>query len=55
MCYDVAFTKDIQELADYFPELIFDSRIEINFDATIHIIGHDYGNHPIIYADRKDL
>ena len=55
MCYDISFTVDIKELEDYFPELIFDSEIEINFDATIHIIGHDYGNHPIIYINREDL
>ncbi len=55
MCYDIAFTVNIEELADYFPGLIFDSRIEMNFDATIHIIGHDYGHHPIIYVNREHL
>jgi putative SOS response-associated peptidase YedK len=54
MCYDVSFTVDIQEMADYFPDLIFDVHIEMNFDATIHIIGHDYGNHPIVYTNRQD-
>jgi putative SOS response-associated peptidase YedK len=55
MCYDISFTVNIKELEEYFPDLIFDSQIEINFDVTAHIIGHDYGNHPIIYINRKDL
>ena len=55
MCYDVAFTVNVKELEDYIPGLIFDAEISINFDATIHIIGHDYGNHPIIYTNRQDL
>lgn len=53
MCYDISFTVNIKEITDYFPELIFDTQIEINFDATIHIIGHDYGTHPIIYTNRQ--
>ena len=55
MCYDVAFTVNVKELEDYIPGLIFDAEISINFDATIHIIGHDYGNHPIIYTNRQDM
>lgn len=54
MCYDISFTVNIKELTDYFPDLVFDSHIEINFDSTIHIMGHDYGNHPIIYINRED-
>ncbi len=55
MCYDVSFTVKIRELADYFPDLIFDDQIEINFSAAIHIAGHAYANHPIIYVNREDL
>jgi len=54
MCYDISFTVNIRELSDYFPDLIFDSQIEINFDNTIHIMGHAYGNHPVIYKNRED-
>ena len=54
MCYDISFTVNIKELEDYFPDLVFDAQIEINFDATVHIIGHDYGNHPILYVNRQD-
>ncbi|MEO8415222.1 MAG: SOS response-associated peptidase family protein [Ginsengibacter sp.] len=53
MCYDVSFTVEIKQLADYFPDLIFDEQVEINFDGT-HIIGHLYQDHPIIYRNNDD-
>jgi putative SOS response-associated peptidase YedK len=53
MCYDVSFTVNIKELADYFPELVFDGQVELDFDGT-HIVGHLYSEHPVIYRDRED-
>ena len=55
MCYDISFSVHINELADYFPDLIFDSQIEIDIEATTHIMGHAFGDHPIIYVNREDL
>lgn len=56
MCYDVSFTVHINELSDYFPDLVFDMQIDLDFDATLgtHIIGHSYGEHPIIYRHQED-
>ncbi|HMC85464.1 MAG TPA: SOS response-associated peptidase [Chitinophagaceae bacterium] len=56
MCYDISFTVHINELSDYFPDLIFDMQIDLDFDATLgaHIIGHGYGEHPIIYRHQED-
>ena len=54
MCYDISFSVDIKQLSDYFPDLIFDTQIDINFNATIHIMGHTYGEHPIIYKSQDD-
>ena len=53
MCYDISFTVNIKKLSDYFPDLLFDEQIEMNFEP-VHIIGHSYGNHPIIYKNRED-
>jgi putative SOS response-associated peptidase YedK len=53
MCYDISFQVNIKELSDYFPDLIFDSQMEMNFDGT-HIMGHAHGEHPIIYRNRED-
>lgn len=54
MCYDISFTVNINELSDYFPGVVFEGQLEINFDAAIHIIGHNYGLHPILYRNRED-
>lgn len=53
MCYDISFTINLKQVEDYFPDLIFDEQIEINFDP-VHIIGHNYADHPIIYRNRED-
>lgn len=54
MCYDINFTVSIKELSDYFPDLVFDAQIEMDFSVGIHIMGHAYGDHPIIYASQED-
>lgn len=53
MCYDISFTVNLKELTDYFPDLVFDEQIKMNFEA-VHIIGHAYGLHPIIYKNKED-
>jgi len=53
MCYDISFTVNIPQLSDYFPDLVFDDQLEIDFEGT-HIMGHAYGAHPIIYHSRED-
>lgn len=55
MCYDISFTVNISSLEDYFPDLVYDSQIEMNLDATAHIMAHAYGNHPILYVNREDM
>ena len=54
MCYDISFTVEFNEIRSYFPELVPDDDIELNPDAAVHIIGHSYGLHPIIYSNRED-
>lgn len=54
MCYDISFKTELKELADYFPELVYDDQISMNFDAAIHIQAHAYGEHPIIYRNKED-
>ncbi len=53
MCYDISFTVKMKELADYFPDLIFDEQILMNFEP-VHIMGHTYAEHPIIYREKQD-
>ena len=40
MCYDISFTINVKQLADYFPDLVFDDQIKIDFDNAVHILGH---------------
>jgi len=53
MCYDVSFQVALKEFADYFPDLEYDGQMELDFDGT-HIMGHSYGEHPIIFRNRED-
>ena len=53
MCYDISFTVNIKKLSDYFPDLLLDEQIVMTFEP-VHIIGHSYGNHPIIYKNMED-
>ena len=54
MCYDISFTVRLRELSDYFPDLVFDDQIKMDFSGAVHIMGHAYGEHPIIYRNRED-
>lgn len=54
MCYDISFTVEVAQLTDYFPDLVFDEQISLNFEAGIHIMGHAYGHHPVIYASQQN-
>lgn len=53
MCYDISFTINMRELKDYFPDINFDNQLNLDFEFSDHIIGHAYGEHPIIYQNRK--
>lgn len=53
MCYDISFTVSMKKLADYFPELVYDDQIKMDFEHSVHIAGHAYGLHPIIYRNKE--
>lgn len=55
MCYDISFTVAIRQLTDYFPELLLDEQISMNLESALHIAGHAFGNHPVIYRNRQDM
>ena len=44
----------MRELSDYFPELVFDQQMQFDFDQGIHIMGHSYGEDPIICLNTLD-
>lgn len=56
MCYDISFTVNIEELSDYFPGLVFDEQLDLEFGAIDHIQGVSvFAPHPIIYINREDF
>ena len=54
MCYDISFTVKLKELPAYFPDLETTGQLELDFDG-VHIMGHSFNRHPVIYRDRTDL
>lgn len=55
MCYDISFTVNMRQLSDYFPDLIFDSQIILEFEPFDHIQGPSlWKPHPIIYENKDD-
>lgn len=54
MCYDISFTVNVKQLTDYFPDLIYEDMIRMDFENAAHIIGHAYGLHPILFRHRDD-
>jgi putative SOS response-associated peptidase YedK len=56
MCYDISFTVNITELADYFPDLVFDEQMQLQFGPVDHIQGVSvFAKHPIIYMHRQEM
>ncbi len=55
MCYDISFKVRLEEIGDYFPGLIIDNQLEIDWPEFDHRQGVSvFANHPIIYINRQD-
>jgi putative SOS response-associated peptidase YedK len=54
MCYDLSFLAKLTAIVQQFPTIEFDEQLHINYHASIHIVGHSFGEHPIIYQNRED-
>ncbi len=52
MCYDISFTVKLKEIGFYFPELADDPQLRLDFEG-VHIMGHSYSEHPVIYRDAE--
>lgn len=52
MCYDISYTTDIEYLEEYFPEVVIEDWIDIDFSITVHRMAHSFLPHPVlIYED----
>ncbi|KYP16170.1 SOS response-associated peptidase family protein [Flavihumibacter sp. CACIAM 22H1] len=55
MCYDISFTVNVRAIEDYFPDLVFDDQLDMDFGPIDHIQGVAvFARHPIVYIDRTD-
>ena len=55
MCYDISLITPLTAVAANFPGIIMDEDISMDTEKSIHLIGHSYGEHPIIFKNREDL
>ena len=55
MCYDISLITPLTALASNFPGIIMDDEISMDTEKSIHLIGHSYGEHPIVFKNREDL
>lgn len=55
MCYDLAFSSDIEQLSEYLPSLIKPGNLDIHFEPTYHKIAQGYPNWPIIIQEEGQL
>lgn len=51
MCYDISYKTDIEYLEEYFPEVVIDNWIEIDFSITVHRMAHSFLKNPVIIKD----
>lgn len=51
MCYDISFTVNIRALEDYFPDLVIDDQISMDFDLTVHVQAQSYRKYPVVVMD----
>ncbi|MCA0398555.1 MAG: SOS response-associated peptidase [Bacteroidetes bacterium] len=55
MCYDISFTVNIRAIQDYFPDLVFDEQIDLEFGPVDHVQGVGvFSKYPVLYRNRED-
>ena len=48
MCYDISLSTSVQNITDYFPDIIPAGQIDIDFDNSIHVVAQSYRKYPIL-------
>jgi Uncharacterized conserved protein len=55
MCYDISFSSNIELIADYLPEVVFDPQLSIDFDTYIHVQAQAFRKYPVIINEDGQL
>ncbi|MEJ7672697.1 MAG: hypothetical protein WKF59_08285 [Chitinophagaceae bacterium] len=43
MCYHISFDVKLESIKDYFPDLVMDPQLEMNFPKAAYVNGFDHG------------
>ncbi len=54
MCYHISFEVDMESIIDYFPDIIVDPQLKVNFPAASYVNGFNHGMQPVMLTGRKD-
>lgn len=54
MCYHLSFDVKLESIQDYFPEVVLDNQLDINFPEASYINGFDHLMHPVLRTSSKD-
>ena len=48
MCYDISYKTDLAYIEEYFPEVVIDNWIDIDFSITVHRMAHSFLKNPVV-------
>ncbi len=51
MCYDISYKTDLGYLEEYFPEVVIDNWIDMDFSITVHRMAHSFLNNPVVIKE----
>lgn len=51
MCYDISYKTDLTYLEEYFPQVVIDNWIDIDFSITVHRMAHSYLKNPVVIKE----
>ena len=54
MCYHISFEIKLENILDYFPDLIIDPQLELDFPTSAYINGFDHRPQQVMVRSRKD-
>ena len=55
MCYHVAwFTVKLESILDYFPDVVVDDQLDIEFPSAQYLNGFNHDMTPVMVLGRKD-
>jgi len=54
MCYHISFQTKLESILDYFPDLVVDPQLSMDFPTAAYINGFDRKPHQVMVTSRKD-